>query len=274
MTYTTIIYSVDAGVATITLNRPESRNGFTTVMADELGAAFTAADRDDAVRAVIFAAEGRDFCVGMDLTAEGSDEDVTDPDWVEWSTRVVRPMTDLNKPVIVAMQGAAIGVGLSMTLAADFRLAATDSRFGFVFARRGLFPEGGSLWFLPRIVSLAKAKEWMITARVFGADEALAAGLVTSLHDPADLLPAARELAAELTTQVARVSVAAIRRGLVAMSGDKTPDDVFTLDARLISYAFASADLREGIMSFLQKRPPDFTGTVATELPHLDDWLS
>ncbi|MEU4317324.1 enoyl-CoA hydratase-related protein [Nocardia fluminea] len=274
MTYTTIIYSVDAGVATIALNRPEARNGFTTVMADELGAAFTEADRDDAVRAVIFAAEGRDFCVGMDLTAEEFDEDVTDPEWVEWSTRVVRPMTDLNKPVIVAMQGAAIGVGLSMTLAADFRLAATDSRFGFVFARRGLFPEGGSLWFLPRIVSLAKAKEWMITGRVFGADEALAAGLVTSLHSPEDLLPAARALAAELTTQVAPVSVAAIRRGLVAMSGDKTPDDVFTLDARLISYAFASADLREGIMSFLQKRPPHFTGTVATELPHLDEWLS
>ncbi|MFE5476114.1 MULTISPECIES: enoyl-CoA hydratase-related protein [unclassified Nocardia] len=274
MSYKTIIYSVDAAVATITLNRPEARNGFTTAMADELGAAFTEADRDDAVRAVIFAAEGRDFCVGMDLTADGSEEDVTDPDWVEWSTRVVRPMTDLNKPVIVAMQGAAIGVGLSMTLAADFRLAATDSRFGFVFARRGLFPEGGSLWFLPRIVSLAKAKEWMITGRVFGADEALAAGLVTSLHAPEDLLPAARALAAELTTQVAPVSVAAIRRGLVAMSGDKTPDDVFALDARLISYAFSSADLREGIMSFLQKRPPRFTGTVATELPHLDDWLS
>ena len=274
MTYKTIDYSVDTAVATITLNRPEARNGFTTEMADELGAAFTEADRDDDVRAVIFAAAGRDFCVGMDLTAGGSDEDVTDPEWVEWSTRVVRPMTDLNKPVIVAMQGAAIGVGLSMTLAADFRLAATDSRFGFVFARRGLFPEGGSLWFLPRIVSLAKAKEWMITGRVFGADEALAAGLVTSLHATEDLLPAARALAAELTTQVAPVSVAAIRRGLVAMSGDKTPDDVFTLDARLISYAFSSTDLREGIMSFLQKRPPHFTGKVATELPHLDDWLS
>ncbi|TCJ96602.1 enoyl-CoA hydratase-related protein [Nocardia alba] len=274
MTYRTIEYSVDDAVATITLNRPQARNGFTTEMADELGAAFTEADRDDAVRAVIFAAQGRDFCVGMDLTAGGSDEDVTDPEWVEWSTRVVRPMTDLNKPVIVAMQGAAIGVGLSMTLAADFRLAATDSRFGFVFARRGLFPEGGSLWFLPRIVGLAKAKEWMITGRVFGADEALAAGLVTSLHDAEELLPAARALAAELTTQVAPVSVAAIRRGLVAMSGDKTPDDVFTLDARLISYAFASSDLREGIMSFLQKRPPHFTGQVATELPHLDDWLS
>lgn len=274
MTYKTIIYSVDASVATITLNRPEARNGFTTEMADELGAAFTEADRDDDVRAVIFAAVGRDFCVGMDLTADGSDEDVTDPEWVEWSTRVVRPMTDLNKPVIVAMQGAAIGVGLSMTLAADFRLAATDSRFGFVFARRGLFPEGGSLWFLPRIVSLAKAKEWMITGRVFGADEALAAGLVTSLHATEELLPAARALAAELTTQVCPVSVAAIRRGLVAMSGDKTTDDVFALDARLISYAFSSADLREGIMSFLEKRPPRFTGTVSTELPHLDDWLS
>ncbi|WP_433196509.1 enoyl-CoA hydratase-related protein [Nocardia sp. CA-107356] len=274
MSYNTITYSVTDAVATITLNRPDARNGFTTEMADELGAAFTAADRDDDVRAVVFAAVGKDFCVGMDLTAGGSDEDVTAPGWVEWSTRVVRPMTNLDKPIIVAMQGAAVGVGLSMTLAADFRFAATDSRFGFVFARRGLFPEGGSLWFLPRIVGLAKAKEWMITGRVFGADEALAAGLVTSLHAPEDLLPAANALATELATQVAPVSIAAIRRGLVAMSGDKTPDDVFTLDARLISYAFSSADLREGIMSFLQKRPPAFTGKVATELPSLDDWLS
>lgn len=274
MSYSTITYRVTDAVATITLNRPDARNGFTTEMADELGAAFTAADHDDDVRAVVFAAAGKDFCVGMDLTAGGSDEDVTAPGWVEWSTRVVRPMTDLDKPVIVAMQGAAVGVGLSMTLAADFRLAATDSRFGFVFARRGLFPEGGSLWFLPRIVGLAKAKEWMITGRVFGADEALAAGLVTSLHVPEDLLPAAHALATELATQVAPVSIAAIRRGLVAMSGDKTPGDVFTLDARLISYAFSSADLREGIMSFLQKRPPTFTGKVATELPSLDDWLA
>ncbi|MET8872650.1 enoyl-CoA hydratase-related protein [Nocardia sp. NPDC004604] len=274
MSYNTITYRVTDAVATITLNRPDARNGFTTEMADELGAAFTAADRDDDVRVVVFAAAGKDFCVGMDLTAGGSDEDVTAPGWVEWSTRVVRPMTDLDKPVIVAMQGAAVGVGLSMTLAADFRLAATDSRFGFVFARRGLFPEGGSLWFLPRIVGLAKAKEWMITGRVFGADEALAADLVTSLHAPEDLLPAAHALATELATQVAPVSIAAIRRGLVAMSGDKTPEDVFTLDARLISYAFSSADLREGIMSFLQKRPPAFTGKVATELPSLDDWLA
>ncbi|MFI7663678.1 enoyl-CoA hydratase-related protein [Nocardia sp. NPDC049526] len=274
MSYSTITYSVVDAIATITLNRPEARNGFTTQMADELGAAFTAADNDDAVRVVVFAAVGTDFCVGMDLTAGGSDEDVTAPDWVEWSTRVVRPMTNLDKPVIVAMQGAAVGVGLSMTLAADFRLAATDSRFGFVFARRGLFPEGGSLWFLPRIVGLAKAKEWMITGRVFGADEALAAGLVTSLHAPEDLLPAAQALATELATQVAPVSIAAIRRGLVAMSGDKTPEDVFTLDARLISYAFSSPDLREGILSFLQKRPPTFTGKVATELPSLDDWLA
>ncbi|MFE7796798.1 enoyl-CoA hydratase-related protein [Nocardia sp. NPDC057440] len=274
MSYNTIIYTVADAVATITLNRPEARNGFTTEMADELGAAFTAADRDDEVRVVVFAAAGKDFCVGMDLTAGASDEDVTAPGWVEWSTRVVRPMTDLNKPVIVAMQGAAVGVGLSMTLAADFRLAAQDSRFGFVFARRGLFPEGGSLWFLPRIVGLARAKEWMLTGRIFGAEEALAAGLVTSLHAPEDLLQAARSLAAELATQVAPVSVAAIRRGLVAMSGDKTPEDVFTLDARLISYAFSSADLREGVMSFLQKRTPQFTGKVETELPDLGDWLS
>ncbi|MEV6769357.1 enoyl-CoA hydratase-related protein [Nocardia sp. NPDC051030] len=267
--YTTIEYTVDGPIATILLNRPHARNGFTTRMANELGAALLAADGDDDIRVVVLAGAGQHFCVGMDMADDEGMDDATDPDWVEPATRVVRPMTNLNKPVIAAIHGAAVGVGITMTLAADFRLAATDSRFGFVFARRGLFPEGGSLWFLPRIVGLAKAKEWMISGRLFDADEALAAGLVTSLHSPAELLPAAYELAHELATYVAPVSAAAIRRSLITMSGAPTPEAAFALDKKLIAGALTSPDLREGIASFLEKRPPHFPGRITTDLPDL-----
>lgn len=268
-TFGTIEYSVADGIATIMLNRPHARNGFTNQMANELGAALTVADADDEVRVVVFTSAGEHFCVGMDMSDDSEPEDVTHPDWVEPSTRVVRPLTNLNKPVIVALRGAAVGVGITMTLAADFRLAATDSRFGFVFARRGLFPEGGSLWFLPRIVGLAKAKEWMISGRIFDAQEALAAGLVTSLHDPDEVLPAAYALARELADYTAPVSTAAIRRSLVRMAGEPDPEAVFALDKKLISGAFFSADLREGVASFLEKRPPRFPGRVSTDLPDL-----
>ena len=275
MEFTTIDYCVDNSVATITLNRPHARNGFTIGMADELGTALRAADLDEEVLIVVLVAAGRDFCVGMDMTADtGGVGDIDDPDWVEPATRVVRPMTNLNKPVIAAIQGAAVGVGVTLTLAADYRLAATDARFGFVFARRGLFPEGGSMWFLPRIVGLARAKDWMLSGRVFGVDEALAAGLVNSVHaPPRELRAAAQDLARDLADHTARVSVAAIRRGLIAMAGSSSPEAAFALDAKLISHASTRADLVEGIASFLQKRPPHFTGSVRSDLPQLSEWL-
>jgi enoyl-CoA hydratase/carnithine racemase len=191
---------------------------------------------------------------------------VEDPDWDEPATRVARPITNLDKPVIAAIQGSAVGVGISMTLPADFRLASDDARFGFVFARRGLFPEGGSLWFLPQLVGLAKAKEWMISGRVFDAAEAHAAGLVTSLHPRTELISAAKELALELATKVAPVSVAVIRRSLVALAADGDPEAAFAVDKKTIPYAFGSADAEEGIMSFLQKRPPTFTGIARQEV--------
>lgn len=272
MEFTTIIYEAAAPIATITLNRPDARNGFTLTMADELNAALLAAERDDSVRVVILRATGRHFCVGMDMTGEPSIGDSVDSDWDEPATRVARPIANLNKPVIVAIQGAAVGVGVSMTLPADFRLASEDARFGFVFARRGLFPEGGSLWFLPHLVGLAKAKEWMISGRVFDAHEALAAGLITSIHPGEELWGAADTLAHEIATHVAPVSAAVIRRGLTAMAARGNPEAAFAVDRHAIPRAFGSADMAEGVASFLQRRPPEFrevARTVVGEFPWL-----
>ncbi|MFB8004287.1 enoyl-CoA hydratase-related protein [Nocardia sp. NPDC056000] len=270
--YSTITYAVADAIATITLNRAHARNGFTLTMADELGAAVTVADRDDSVRVILLAAAGEYFCVGMDF-AEPSIGDTTDPDWDEPSTRVVRPIVNSNKPVIVAIQGAAVGVGISMTLAADLRLASAETKFGFVFARRGLYPEGASTWFLPQLVGLAKAKEWMLTGRIISAQEALDAGLVTSLHARADLLPAAYELARDIAVNIAPTSAAVIRRALVAMTAHGDPEAAFALDRKTIPHASTSPDLAEGISSFLEKRPPRFTGVARTDVPDLEDWL-
>lgn len=273
MSFSTIVYDVRDAIATITLDRPEHRNGFTVNMADELGAALIAADLDDEVKAVVLTATGKYFCVGMDMAAGGLD-DVTAPGWVEPATRVARPMTNSNKPVIAAIQGSAVGVGISMTLPADFRLAAEDARFGFVFGRRGLFTEAGSLWFLPQLVGLGKAKEWMLTGRIFDAAEALSAGLVTSVHPADELLDAAYTLARELITDVAPISAAVIRRGLVAMVAQGSPEAAFLLDTKTIPFAMTSPDLAEGISAFLDKRPPRFTGSTRTDLPQLSEWLS
>lgn len=273
MEYTTITYSTADQIATITLNRPEARNGFTLTMADELNAALLAADRDDLVRVVILRAVGKHFCVGMDMAAgDPTVGDPDDPHWDEPATRVARPMANLNKPVIAAIQGAAVGVGLSMTLAADFRLASDDARFGFVFARRGLFPEGGSLWFLPQIVGLAKAKEWMITGRIFDVDEAADAGLVTAVYPREELWTAADALAREIASNVAPVSAAVIRRGLTVMAAHGNPEAAFAIDRQTISYGFTSPDMAEGVASFLQKRQPKFTGVAREEVSRFP-WL-
>lgn len=273
MTYTTITYEVSDMVATIGLNRPEARNGFTAVMADELGAAFTAADHDDQVRVVVLTAAGDYFCVGMDLAAGGEAEDMDDPDWVEWSTRVARPMTELTKPIIAVIQGPAVGVGVTMTLPADFRLAADTARFGFVFARRGLVPEAGSLWYLPQLVGLAKAKEWMLTGRLVDATEAVTAGLITSVHPAETLHDAAYALAEQLATEIAPASAAIIRRGLTAMAAGGSPEAAFALDRKTIPHALRSADLTEGITAFLGKRPAAFTGVARRDVPQLTEWL-
>jgi enoyl-CoA hydratase/carnithine racemase len=274
--YQEITYSVTDRIATVSLNRPQARNGYTVLMSDELADAFDRADLDDDVRVVVFTGEGKDFCVGADLSAgsltSAGETTRDDPGWNEPAGRCSMRIFTMNKPVIAAIRGAAVGAGSTTILSADFRLAATDSRFGFVFSRRGLYPEGASTWFLPRLVGLGRALDWMISGRVFGAEEALAAGLVTSLHEPSDVLPRAQELARELITRTAPVSVAVIRQLLYRMSPLESPFPVQRLDSRLIAGCAASPDAIEGIVSFLQKRDPEWTGTIGNDLPPYLPW--
>jgi enoyl-CoA hydratase/carnithine racemase len=274
--YEQIEYSIEARIATITLNRPEARNGYTVRMSDELADALRRADTDDEVRVVVLTGAGEDFCVGADLSAGDMGSALAPGEsgaWIEPATRAVRPMFYLNKPVIAAVRGAAVGVGSTMLLAADFRLAATDARFGFVFVRRGLYPEGGSTWFLPRLVGLGRALDWMLSGRLIPAEEALAAGLVTAVHPPGEVLDRAYDLARELITRTAPVSAAVIRQALHRMSTYSSPEPAFELDSRLIASCASSPDAIEGVVSFLQRRPPEFTGTVSKDLPAFLPWL-
>ena len=272
MGYEQITYDVADRIATITLNRPEARNAYTAEMADELADAVGRADQDDDVRVIVLTGTGNDFCVGADLSGGSLSAVSDDESWVEPATRVVRPLFESNKPVIAAVRGAAVGVGSTMLLPADFRLAASDTRFGFVFGRRGIYPEGASTWFLPRIVGLGRAMDWMISGRLINADEALAAGLVSAVHEPDEVLEAAYQLARELVAKVAPISAAVIRQALLRMSGFDSPHPAFALDSKLIASVVDNADAVEGVVSFLQRRPPEFTGLVSKDLPTFLPW--
>ncbi|GAA1191539.1 enoyl-CoA hydratase-related protein [Prauserella alba] len=273
--YTEITYRVADRVATITLDRPEARNGYTVRMADELAAAFDRADRDPGVRVVVLTGEGDDFSVGADLSQGGFDfdPDAGPPaDWQEPAGRCSKRIFAMDKPVIAALRGSAVGGGLTITLPADYRLAATDSRFGFVFTRRGIYPEGASAWFLPRLVGMGRAMDWMISGRLFDAAEAERAGLVHSVHEPADLLDAVYSLAADLAADTAAVSVAVTRQLLYRMSALDSPEPVHALDSQLIAGIGANPDAVEGVLSFLEKRPPQFTLSPEQDLPDFLPW--
>jgi enoyl-CoA hydratase/carnithine racemase len=275
--YQEITYSVDDRIATVSLNRPEARNGYTLRMSDELASAFDRADTDDDVRVVSYTGAGNDFCVGADLSGGslsiGAEQAAGgDVDWDEPAGRCSMRIFRMNKPVIAAVRGAAVGAGSTTILSCDYRLAATDTRFGFVFSRRGLYPEGASTWFLPRLVGLGRALDWMISGRVFPASEALAAGLVTSLHEPDEVLPAAVALARELITKTAPLSVAVIRQLLYRMSPLDSPLPVQRLDSRLIAGCAQSPDAIEGVVSFLQKRDPEWSEKISKDLPDYLPW--
>lgn len=276
MSYTQIAYDLNDGVLTITLDRPEHLNAFTGTMQQELLAAFDAADADDAVRAIIVTGRGRGFCAGADLSGgpntfnakeRGGPADIRD--YRDGGGVLTLRIFELKKPIIAAINGPAVGVGATMTLAMDIRLASEQARIGFVFARRGIVPEACSSWFLPRIVGISQAMEWVSTGRVFNAGEALAGGLVRSVHAPDALLPAANAIAREIADHTAPVSVALCRqlmwRGMVA----DHPMQAHMADSRGILQMGQSADVAEGVASFLEKRKPHFTMSVATELPDL-----
>lgn len=272
--YQDIRCAVEGRIATVTLHRPARRNGYTVRMADELADAFTRLNADDEVRVVVFTGEGKDFCVGADLTPDGLavTEGPSSGDWHEPAGRCSLAIYAMDKPVIAALRGAAVGAGSTIILPADYRLASTDSRFGYVFTRRGIVPEGASTWFLPRLVGMGRALDWMISGRVFDADEALAAGLVHRLYAPDAVLAAAYELAAELAANTSAVSVALTRQMLWRMAGKDSPFPARDVDSKLIADLALSKDAIEGVTSFLQKRPAEFPGRVSTDYPDGMPW--
>lgn len=280
-TFETLLYSVEEGIATITLNRPEKLNAFNTQMMQDMIAAFDVTDADDAVRCVIVTGAGRAFCAGADLSAGAQTFDYEKRGGEAMAARtrdgaqrdggglLTLRIFDSLKPVIAAVNGAAVGIGATMQLAMDIRLASTEARYGFVFARRGLNPEAASSWFLPRLVGVQQALEWCYTGRIFPAQEALDGRLVRSLHAPDDLLPAARALAREIADNTAPVSIAITRQLIWRMAGASHPMDAHRADSRGIQARGRSGDAREGVTSFLEKRPAQYPDRVSTDLPDI-----
>ena len=274
MQYEQIVTEVADGVLTITLHRPDRLNAWTSTMGEELIAAFDEADADDAVRAVIVTGAGRGFCAGADLAGGGAtfdyrERDAEGPVPRDGGGRLTLRIFDSTKPVIAAINGPAVGVGATMTLAMDVRMAAEGAKIGFVFARRGIVPEACSSWFLPRAVGISRAMEWVATGRVFPAQEGLEAGLIRSIHPAGDLLDAARGLAREIADNTAPVSVALARRMMWTMLGAEHPMLAHRADSRGMFYRGQSADAAEGIGAFLEKRAAEFPDRVSDGLPEI-----
>lgn len=277
--FETLKYEVSEGVAVITLNRPDKMNALNLVMVDEIIAAFDETDGDDTVRAVIVTGAGdRAFCAGADLSESA--------DFFDYEARggeavrdkvgdVVRDgggmitlrIFDSLKPVIAAVNGASVGIGATLQLPMDVRIASTSARFGFVFARRGIVPDGAASWFLPRVVGIPTALEWTATGRIFPASQALERGLVSSVHAPEDLLLAAHAIAREISENTAPVSVALTRRMMWRMMGAAHPMEAHRIESRAIQSRGASLDAKEGVSSFLEKRPPRYPDLVSAGLP-------
>ncbi|MFL0357380.1 crotonase/enoyl-CoA hydratase family protein [Erythrobacter sp. GH1-10] len=280
--YTQITLEKADGIATITLNRPEKMNAYTRRMGREIMAAMDDIDADDGVRAVIFTGAGdRAFCAGADLTPEGgghvfSDptevEDLSDPKVRDGGGMLTLRLFESKKPLISACNGVAVGVGATMQLAMDIRLASENARYGFVFARRGIVPEAASSWFLPRIVGISQALEWCYSGRVFDAAEAKAGGLVRSVHAPGTLLSAARELAREIAQNTSAVSVAMTRAMMWRLMNTDHPMEAHKIDSRAIYRLSRGADAKEGIASFLEKRAPDYPAKVSEDMPDFYPW--
>ncbi|NVJ98374.1 MAG: crotonase/enoyl-CoA hydratase family protein [Alphaproteobacteria bacterium] len=280
MTYETLQYGRDGAIATVTLNRPEAMNAFTPTMAEELEDVLEQADSDDTVRAIIFTGAGRAFCAGMDLSADGNvfglDEtiDPTSPEMErnrDTGGKVVLRMFRMKKPLIAAVNGASVGVGTTMQLPMDVRIASPFAKFGFVFAERGITLESCASWFLPRLVGIAKAAEWSYTGKVFGAEEALAGGLISEIVAPDNLLARAREIAESFTARTSAMSVALNRQLLWRMMGAAHPMDAHMAESRTMLHT-SMKDGKEGVQSFLEKRTPEFRDLPSQGAPAGFDW--
>ena len=278
MAYSTILYEVEDNVLTLTLNRPDKLNAFTRDMMHELINAFDKADEDDNVRAIIITGAGRGFCAGADLSggADTFNADVR-ADRESGLQRdggglLTLRIFESKKPVIAAINGPAVGIGATMLLPMDIRICSTDAKIGFVFSRRGIVPEACSSYFLPKIVGISQALEWCISGRVFPAGEALTGGLVRSVHDPDELIGAARTIAGEIANKTSAVSVALIRQMLWKMLGADHPMEAHKIDSRGIYYCGKSDDVKEGVESFLEKRPAKFPLKVSKDMPEFYPW--
>ncbi|MEB3023530.1 enoyl-CoA hydratase-related protein [[Mycobacterium] crassicus] len=273
--FTQIDYAVADAIATITLQRPDRLNAFTHTMADELVAACDLAENDDTVRAVVVTGSGRAFCAGADLdpqAAQFSQEPRPDQVFEDGVPRDIGGVVSLRfaamlKPTIAAINGPAVGIGATMTLPMDIRIASDTARFGFVFVRRNLVPEAASSWFLPRVVGMSKAMEWVVTGRVFDAPEAHAAGLISEVIADGGVLDAAYVLAREITENASPVAVASAKQMLWAMSGAESPWAAHELDSRVLHELVASTDFAEGVAAFLERRKPQFGLRPRTDLP-------
>ena len=285
MNFETIKYEVKDKILTITLNRPDRLNAFTGQMMNDLISAFDSASNDDEVRVVIVTGEGRGFCAGADLGAGEAtfnrDENprakkTDDKENLEWlrdgGGRTTLAIYDCSKPIIAAINGPAVGVGVTMTLPMDIRLASEEAKFGFVFARRGLVPEAASSWFLPRIVGISKSLEWTFSGKVFDAEEALNGGLIRSIHSKDSLLNEAKKIANEIIENTSPVSVSMTRQMLWKMLGADHPMEAHKVDSRAIYELGKGEDTKEGVNSFLEKRPPEFPSKVSKDMPDFYPW--
>ena len=285
MSYETIRYETDGPVLTVALNRPDRLNAYTAQMGAELADAILRADEDDAVRAVIITGEGRGFCAGADISAGAGSFDTSEggagaKNFGGGETRARRgagggfvgALFNCKKATIAAFNGPAVGVGVTLALPTDIKIASTAARFGFVFARRGLVPAAGSAWFLPQIVGLSQALRWCLTGRVFGADEALAGGLVSEVVAPEALLARAREIALEIAENTAPVSIAVTRQMLWRFASADDPFGLLKVDGAFAMALGAGGDVKEGVSAFLEKRPPHFPGRVSADMPTGFPW--
>ncbi|PKM29507.1 MAG: enoyl-CoA hydratase [Gammaproteobacteria bacterium HGW-Gammaproteobacteria-11] len=279
MSYETLDYQVQDGILTLTLNRPDRMNAFNGQMRRELLAAFDAADADDAVRVIIMTGAGRAFCAGADLEKGGDTfnrhkrQDQPEGDELrDGGGTVSLRIYECTKPVIGAFNGAAVGVGVTMTLPMDIRMASTNAKFGFVFARRGITMEACSSWFLPRLVGPMQTAEWVHTGRVFSAEEALKGGLIRSIHEPEELMPAAYALAREIADNTSGMSALLNRQLMWRMLGADHPMEAHIVDSRAIAYMGESADAKEGVQSFLEKRAPQFKLSPSKDRPPFYPW--
>jgi len=281
MSYETLKYEIEGPVLTVTLNRPEKLNAYTAVMGVELADAFHRADEDDDVRVVIVTGAGRGFCAGADISggagafdakAEGSVAFAAPGRARQTGGGFVEAIFNCRKPSIAAINGAAVGVGATLTLPMDIRIASSAAKLGFIFARRGLVPEAGSAWFLPKLVGLPQALRWCLTGALITADEAKAGGLISEVVEPDALLARAREIALEIAENTAPVSIALARQMLWRFAGAPDPWDLLKVDGPLSMELGAGPDVKEGVGAFLEKRPPRFPGRVSSDMPAIYPW--